>query len=292
MTAGADLRLLRAAVFTAACVALSAAGHAVAGGCGIAPWALGAGFAMVFAVAAPLAGRERSLPGIAALLTVGQLGLHLLFSAGGAGQARPVRGTGQSPVMELAARMLCSKHASGPLTEARAHQVVSDAGISPDQAAALTGRAAHGGHGAGAGAGAAQAAHDAAGGPVVECLRQAARTALSLMDGPMLLGHLLAALALGVLLRCGEAALWRLVRLSALAELPVLPVHRLLPGRALRAALGYERALRAGLLPRAPARVTRALSYEDSAHPPSVLLDHSVRRRGPPRSAGELVLAV
>lgn len=285
MTAGADFRLLRAAVFTAACVALSAAGHAVVGGCAIEPWALGAGCVLVFAVAAPLAGRERSLPGIAALLAVGQFGLHLLFAAG-AQHSTPAaqHGGRRSAVLELASRMVCSQHASGPLSEARARHIVTGAGISPRQAARLTG---HGGTGG------APAAHDVqgAGGTGTHGLHEGAHAVFSLLDGPMLAGHLLAAVALGWLLRCGEAALWRLVRLSALAELSGLPVQRLLPGRALRAAVAYERALRAGLLPRAPARVSRARAYEDSAHPPSVVLHHSVRRRGPPATARQLALA-
>ena len=298
MTAGADLRLLRATVFTAACVTLSAAGHALGGDCGIRFWALGAGFALVFAVAVPLAGRERSLPGIAALLTVGQLGLHALFSAGQRQPAVPRSAHGgghRSAVLELASRMLCSQHATGPLTEARAHRIVSDAGISPHQAAAMTGNgaaqsagsAAHAGHGA------------AAGTPVEECLRQAARAALSLLDAPMLCGHLLAALVLGWLLRRGEAALWRLVRLSGfsepaeLSDLPGLPLllRLLRPARALRAALAYERALRTGLLPGTPPQVSRAGAHEDSAHPPSVLLHHSLQRRGPPAAVHQLALA-
>src|SRR5258705_118739 len=64
---GFDLRILRAAVFAAVCVVLAAAGHALASCATIPLWTLGAGFLTVFAVAAPLAGRERSLPGIAAV---------------------------------------------------------------------------------------------------------------------------------------------------------------------------------------------------------------------------------
>ena len=57
------MRLLRTAVFTAVCVVLSAAGTWLAAGAGVPGWTLVAGFAGVFAVAAPLAGRERTLPG-------------------------------------------------------------------------------------------------------------------------------------------------------------------------------------------------------------------------------------
>ncbi|MER7162953.1 hypothetical protein ABT380_31245, partial [Streptomyces lydicus] len=80
--AAVDLRLLRAAVFTAVCVVLSAAGHMIASCAAVPLWTVGAAAAVVFAVAAPLAGRERSLPGIAAGLAVGQLALHALFAVG------------------------------------------------------------------------------------------------------------------------------------------------------------------------------------------------------------------
>ncbi|MGB8941208.1 MAG: hypothetical protein WCD21_13380, partial [Streptomyces sp.] len=76
---GVDLRLLRAAVFAVLCVVLSAGGHVLASCAAVPLWTLGVGFLAVFALAAPLAGRERSLPGIAALLAAGQVGLHALF---------------------------------------------------------------------------------------------------------------------------------------------------------------------------------------------------------------------
>ena len=41
---GADLRLLRAAVFAAVCVVLAAAGHALASCASVPLWTLGAGF--------------------------------------------------------------------------------------------------------------------------------------------------------------------------------------------------------------------------------------------------------
>src|SRR5437763_1966421 len=80
--AGAGMRLLRAAVFTAVCVVLAAAGHTAASGRTVPVWSLAFGWLAVFAVVAPLAGRERSLPGIAAALAAGQLALHTAFGAG------------------------------------------------------------------------------------------------------------------------------------------------------------------------------------------------------------------
>ena len=64
--AGRDVRVLRAAVFAAVCVVLAAGGHALGSCVSIPLWTLGAGFLVVLAVAVPLAGRERSMPGIAA----------------------------------------------------------------------------------------------------------------------------------------------------------------------------------------------------------------------------------
>ncbi|MGW7514740.1 hypothetical protein ACWGJ2_04020 [Streptomyces sp. NPDC054796] len=302
MTAGADLRLLRAAVFTAVCVALSAAGHVLVGGRVVPLWSLGLGCAVVFAVAAPLAGRERSLPGIAALLAVGQLALHTLFACGRQPVPRASSGSGgagsDGGVVALAEKLLCNEHAAGSLSESEARRVVSDAGLSAGHltqqagqagasGAAHLGHAGHAGHGGAEAAGSALSAGPAVGTPL-ECLRDAARAALSLLDGPMLLGHLLAALALGWLLRRGEAALWRLVRLSAESAVPA--AARLLPVRALRTALAWVRALRAGLLPQAPAWA-RAEGERDESAPASALLQHSVHRRGPPRTADVFALA-
>ncbi|MFD0383340.1 hypothetical protein ACFQ2B_16175 [Streptomyces stramineus] len=128
--AGADLRLLRAAVFTAVCVLLSAGGHMLASCATVPLWTLGAGFAVVFAVAAPLAGRERSLPGIAAGLAVGQLALHALFGLGQltAGTATRQAGT-EGQVITFAAKLICNQpHA---MSAAQARRVITDAGLDP-----------------------------------------------------------------------------------------------------------------------------------------------------------------
>ncbi|MFG7941983.1 hypothetical protein [Streptomyces cacaoi] len=261
MTAGVDLRLLRAAVFAAVCVTLSAAGHLLAAGGGLPFVTLLAGFAAVLVVALPLAGRECSLRGITALLALGQSGLHLLFSCGS--HPAPASGTSPDPggTATLAQRLLCHT-GSGQLSPAEAHRIVADAGLSPAHTTA-------------------HAAGPAAGTPL-DCLRSAAHTAVQLLDGPMLLGHLLAALVLGWLLRRGEAALWRLVRLSAQAA---AVADEVLAARALRAALAYVRALHAGLLPRVPARAVARRDRGDVPEPRSALLQHSVHRRGPPAPA-------
>ncbi|MET2715961.1 hypothetical protein ABXV03_09505 [Streptomyces harbinensis] len=249
MCAGADLRLLRAAVFAAACTALAAAGHLGAGGPPLPAWTLLAAWAAVCAVCVPLAGRERrSLPALTAALAAGQLALHHLFSLGQFGLP-PHGGHGDGPggALALAARLLCNDYAA-TLTEAEAAEIAHNAGLTPAAPAAEA---------------AAQAAHSAPSGPL------------------MLAGHLLAALATGALLRRGDAALWQLVRLAArvaAARLPwPLAVHlaRLLHG-AIRPTPYLPGAARADRLPA-------------GTKPPTLLLAHSMHRRGPP--AAMLALA-
>lgn len=305
MTAGADLRLVRAAVFTAVCVTLSAAGHTLTGRQHMPLWSLGLGCAVVFAVAAPMAGRERSLPGIAALLAAGQIALHTLFACGRAGAAGGAgmpsasasgsasgsalgyggahAGLQSAELRSLAARLLCGERSAGSISESRARQVISDAGLGTGLGAdRFSGHATHA-------ADAGHTGHEAAGsvafaaGTPLESLRSAAHAALSLFDGPMLIGHILAALVLGWFLHRGEAALWRLVRLSVRsvrsARTAVRHVRALLG-----TALAHVRALRGGIVPQAPTPVClRDGDVHEYGTARSVLLHHSVNRRGPPR---------
>ncbi|MGW3568058.1 hypothetical protein ACWDSL_30115 [Streptomyces sp. NPDC000941] len=259
--AGADLRILRAAVFTAVCVVLSAGGHMLASCTTVPLWTLGVGCAVLFTVVAPLAGRERSLPGIAALLGVGQLALHALFVLGQSTtqQTSMTPGTGggsQGGVTAMAGRLLCGA-GSVRVDAAMAHRIVSRAGLDP------------------------AAAHQAASGPVIE----AAHPGALLPSPPMVLGHLLAALAVGWLLRRGEVAVWRAVRLSADGARGVAEAALV---RALRAALRLVRALRAGQHKPDPASVRRPRTpgRDDDgagAGARTFVLQHSVIRRGPPR---------
>jgi hypothetical protein len=251
MRAGADLRLLRAAVFAAACAALAAAGHLAAAGPGIALWALALGWAAVFAVAAPLAGRERrSTPAIAAALATGQLALHCLYCLGQhGGEGGGAHGASGGGVMAQAARLLCNDHALH-LTGAEATGIVTAAGLDP----------------------AAPDPHQA--GATAESLADAVATLGSV---PMLLGHLLAATAAAWLLRRGEAALWRLVRLSTRTVAQALAFF-------LNVLKTLLRALRLG---------DATPSYAPVARPPhrghhaatattGTVLPHAVTRRGPP----------
>ncbi|MEU6373893.1 hypothetical protein [Streptomyces sp. NPDC046909] len=275
--AGAGLRVLRAAVFAAVCVVLAAAGHTMAACATVPLWTLGAGFLGVLAVAAPLAGRVRSLAGIAALLTAGQTVLHTVFGLGqhsAAAQTAASSSMSSMPsdasLVEQAARLLCgtTTAAISPaqavriLTEARlykgthTHQSMDSMSTSTDASASS-----------------------------LSSFSSFSSLSSLLPSLSMVLGHVLAALAAGWLLRHGDLALLRLAELSA---------HGVREGalvRSLRGALALVRALRAGLpgAPEAgprPARTDRLAPPE----PRTTALRHAVIRRGPP-AAGALTLA-
>ncbi|WP_330452876.1 MULTISPECIES: hypothetical protein [unclassified Streptomyces] len=255
--AGAGLRLLRAAVFAAVCVALSAAGHALAACATVPWWSLLAAFAGVLAVAVPLAGRERSLPSIAVALAGGQLALHTLFGIGTHTTATASAATGgEDTLIRFAASLVCG---AGPhqLNAADARHIVGTAGIDP---ATVTAQAHQ------------HLATAPAGG-----MSGFSGTLPSLS---MLLGHLLAALATGWLLRRGEVALFRLARLSAHGAQQVAAGARL---RALRDAFRLVAALRAGL---PGGRTTGPLIPRTAVDAPRPAtgdpLQHMVIRRGPP----------
>ncbi|MFJ3867983.1 hypothetical protein [Streptomyces nigra] len=257
--AGSDLRVLRAAVFAAVCVVLAGTGHAL-GSCATVPlWTLGAGFLGVVLVTVPLTGRVRSLPGTAALLAGGQTVLHTLFGLGqhGAGTASAASGSGpasDTALVQQAARLVCGT-AAAAISPTQAERILTEARIGP-------GSGAH-------------AAHLDAMAPAAD-----AATVSLLPSLPMLLAHLLAALAGGWLLRRGDLALLRIAEMSALSA------HTVAEGalvRSLRGALALVRALRAGLpgVPEAGPRPPRAGGRAVPA-PRTVVLQHSVIRRGPP----------
>ncbi|MER7838387.1 hypothetical protein ABTY98_21470 [Streptomyces sp. NPDC096040] len=273
---GSGLRLLRAAVFAALCVVLAAAGHTLASCAAVPLWTLGAGFLGTLALVAPLTGRARTLPGIVALLAVLQTVLHTLFGlgqhGGGAMSAGSMSGSmsmsslsslsaTDASLVERAARLVCGAGAA-QISPAHAYKILSDAHLSTTgSAAGLSGTAQ---------------ATDATG-----------ASGSLLPSVPMLLGHVLAAVVAGWLLRRGDLALLRLIELSA---------HGVAEGalvRSLRGALALACALCAGLVvvPEAPAHGRRGTWTEPPA-PHTVALQHSVIRRGPPMAAAAvLVLA-
>ncbi|MFI5684617.1 hypothetical protein [Streptomyces sp. NPDC051636] len=271
---GAELRILRAAVFAAVCVVLAAAGHALAACATFPLWTLGAGFLGSLLLVAPLTGRERSLPGIAALLALAQTALHTLFglaeqataaTASGAMSTMsrgsmsmgPVSGMSDAAIVARAARLLCGTSAAS-LTPAHAYRILAEAHLAggADLRPGMDMSAMH--HAA-----------NATGSP-----------ASLLPSLPMLLGHLLAAVTVGWLLRRGDLAVLRLLDLST---------HGVTEGalvRSLRGALALACALYAGFPgaadPRARGRRTAA---EDSPAPHTTALQHTVIRRGPPSAA-------
>jgi hypothetical protein len=77
---GTSLRIGRAAVFAAVCVALSAFGHSMMAPMPIPPWSLAMALIAVFEVSWVLAGKERGLAAITALTLGTQAVLHFWFA--------------------------------------------------------------------------------------------------------------------------------------------------------------------------------------------------------------------
>ncbi|MCF3963373.1 hypothetical protein [Streptomyces fuscigenes] len=287
--AAVGARLLRAAVFAAVCAVLSAVGHGLAACAAVPAWTVAAAFLALFALSAPLAGRPRGTASTVAALTAGQLGLHVLF--GLAQQRMSVSaGAGGDVLVRTAATLVCG--ARPGLTHAQAVRILTDAGIRPADVLAASG-AAQGGNGAGHGVLTGMAdmpgmhgMASMAGMPGMPGMTGSSDLSGLLPSLPMVLGHLLAALATGWLLRRGDLALGRIVQLSAQGAQGLGEVTETLTDaaalRALRAAVALACHLLAGLpgatAPRRPAPV----AYGIPAKPPTVALQHAVIRRGPP----------
>ncbi|MFI8305546.1 hypothetical protein ACIF80_19305 [Streptomyces sp. NPDC085927] len=278
---GLGLRILRAAVFAAVCVVLAGAGHTLASHAAVPLWTLGVGFLGTFVVSVPLAGRARSLPGIAVPLAVCQTVLHTLFGIGQHGAATPANvsssvseSLSDTSLIEQAARLMCGA-GTVAISPAQAQRILTDARVHPGTSG--TGSTAGGTHGGHAQDGVLTLAADPS----------SAASAMPLLPSlPMLLVHVLTALATGWLLRRGDLALLRLTELSA---------HGVAEGalvRSLRAALALVRALRAGL-PGAPQVAPRRLRTVPAvpSTPRTTALQHSVIRRGPPPAGAALALA-
>ncbi|MBL1093384.1 hypothetical protein JK360_29325 [Streptomyces sp. 9-7] len=120
MHASPVMRILRAAVFAAVCLTLSAAGHQLAAGSAPPVWADATGFLAVLVLGYLLSARERSLLGIGGAMLTTQGGLHLAFDAA----QTPARrlATTSTPMGMHATRMMAHPH---PMAHAAAAHVAA-----------------------------------------------------------------------------------------------------------------------------------------------------------------------
>ncbi|UQS31620.1 hypothetical protein J5J01_08350 [Streptomyces fradiae] len=259
MSAPLGPRLLRAAVFTAVCVVLSALGHSLAAGQAVPWWTLAVGFAAILVLALPFTGRERSLPSITVALAGGQLALHMVFGVGQEHAApADTDGPASDALVRAAARLMCGGGGAQQITPGEAHRIVTSAGLDPAKAAAAAG------------------AGPVATGPVDQ---------LMLPSMSMVLAHLLAALPAGWLLRRGDLALLRLARLARMTARGAAEAADEALVRALRAALVLVRVLLAGARSLPATGPWTAHAREDAPPVPTAgALQHTVIRRGPPVS--------
>ncbi|MDH6126388.1 hypothetical protein [Kitasatospora sp. GP82] len=274
--AALDLRVLRAVPFATVCVVLSATGHVLASGCPVPVSALLLGWLAVCAGAVVLAGRERSLREISGGLAVGEVALHLLFhsaqdllfhsaQAGASGSAGIPGGRGM-PGMAMAGRTAPGAGVPGQFGMRLMSTTAGPAMATPSGAGRTVLRTATGPHMV-----VAAAPHAVVGW----------HTAFMGVSPAMLATHLVAALAAAWWLRRGEAALWRLVRLTAKAAQTT--------ARACTTALGVALTLAAALvgalsgLGHRPVRTTA--DGGQRRLPAAAFMRHCVIRRGPPREA-------
>ncbi|RLL69850.1 hypothetical protein [Streptomyces sp. Z26] len=216
MSAGGLLRILRAAVFAAVCVALAAAGHVLMSGSGVPWWAPVSAVVAVGAVGWALGGRERGGRTVAGLAVTVQTCLHAAFTLAQSGPPGGTARTGDGGNVRVWARHLLCGGDDGAATAAR---------TGPGGGGHLA-HAAH--HGVDAGAPTASAGHDmAAAGhgtgdmgamghgmaavPGVHDMGHMTGTA----SWGMLACHLLAAVLCGLWLAQGERAAFALVRACA-----------------------------------------------------------------------------
>ncbi|MFD0271435.1 hypothetical protein ACFVGY_33425 [Streptomyces sp. NPDC127106] len=115
---GAGLRGLRAALFSAVVLLLSAGSHVLIAGVPLPPAPAAAAFAAVFCVAWALAGRERGFGPIAGLLVPLELAADTAFTAGQHVCYGPSGGPVSGPLRALGLHELCGgTPLGGPLAE-------------------------------------------------------------------------------------------------------------------------------------------------------------------------------
>ncbi|MFE4970768.1 hypothetical protein ACFRAR_01460 [Kitasatospora sp. NPDC056651] len=293
------IRLLRAVVFAALCVALAAAAHVAMAGSGVSPTVLTGALGAVLGLTWLLAGKRRGLGVISLWMVVAQIALHQLFEQAGA-ISRGDGSLGRLATTDWAALLLCNpdRVAGGPSPVELARMAGIDPDVPPTAGSLRPTAGTHhavpgtpslgpdlpgpagmpaGPHlmpdGTFHGGGSYGTAQDLVSGPAHAPARAMAHGMSHGMSPGMAAAHVLAALACALLLWRGDAALVRLFELlGALGS--VVAGALLVPLVALFARpFGY----------RAPAPARPA---DDRARPPrSVLLTHAVVRRGPPAFA-------
>ncbi|MFD7584893.1 hypothetical protein ACFV84_05610 [Kitasatospora sp. NPDC059811] len=130
------IRLLRAVVFAALCVALAAAAHVAMAGAGVSPPVLIGAFGAVLGLTWLLAGKRRGLGAISAWMVAAQSALHLLFEQAAA-LGRGGGGLGRLATTDWAALLLCNpERIPGGLSPA---ELARMAGLDPDVPPAANG---------------------------------------------------------------------------------------------------------------------------------------------------------
>ncbi|MFD8702095.1 hypothetical protein ACFV1W_05610 [Kitasatospora sp. NPDC059648] len=293
------IRLLRAAVFAALCVAMAATAHVAMAGAGVSPPVLLGAFGAVLGLTWLLAGKRRGIGVISIWMVAAQSALHLLFQqAGTVGHGGA--GLGRLAGTDWAALLLCNPDRTGgglpPVELARMAGIDPDvpppsgslrpmAGMHHGAVGSVDGPAVNMGMPGMSGAAGTTGMPAMSSGMTHQMsVGMSGQTSGGMsgqlsggmshgMSTGMALAHVVAALVCALLLWRGEAALVRVFELLA-ALGTVVAGALLLPLLTLFARpLGY----RPPAAPRRADRPARPLR--------SVLLTHAVVRRGPPAFA-------
>ncbi|KJY42879.1 hypothetical protein VR41_05855 [Streptomyces sp. NRRL B-1568] len=250
MAAGWCSRTVRAAVFAAVCVLLTALGHAVMSGAPVPWWALTSGTAATSGMSWFLANRERGLRTVASAAVTAQAVLHSWFSLGQA-LARPALLRDASFARKWAWYLLSGSPSDGDF------KPVPGMGIRHQETAA-TGHTANMGSMDGLGLmnSTGHTGHMAHAAPMSHHMG-------GMSPSVMLVTHVLAALACALWLAHGERAAFRILRaLGRWLATPLRPVP----------------------VPAAPPSRPRIRIHRDHSHRPlrRTLLVHVITSRGPP----------
>ncbi|HCA87060.1 MAG TPA: hypothetical protein DEQ61_17220, partial [Streptomyces sp.] len=132
---GAQLRTLRAALFTALCVTLSTAAHVLLTGMPLPVAPVAAVSAAVFPLAYALAGRERGFGSIAALLVPLELAADTVFTIGQHACYGPAGGPVTGPLHSVGLDFLCGGGVGTPLARMAGQDSAAHLPVPADAAA-------------------------------------------------------------------------------------------------------------------------------------------------------------